>query len=89
MDLLQDWRRRTAGAVAGAVIVPVALVVAALAVGVGGGGLGGLRALGQIVHGPPAPRVSATAGHRPSAATDAARLLEAVRPGRLPRRGTP
>ena len=55
MDLLRHWRRRVFGAAASAVIVPVAVLLAALAVGVGGGGIGSLGALGQAFAGPELP----------------------------------
>jgi hypothetical protein len=83
MDLLRHWRRRTFGAAAGALIVPIAIVAAALAVGVGGGGLGGLRSIGQAFNGPKLPDVAPSAAR--GAAADAGRLLSRV--ARNPRRG--
>ncbi|HVL97170.1 MAG TPA: hypothetical protein VM266_15050 [Solirubrobacteraceae bacterium] len=76
MDLLSDWRRRTFGAAAGAVVAPVAIVLAAVAVGIGGGGLRGIGAVGQAVHGPVDPRVAPAPGARNrDAAEEAGRLL--------------
>lgn len=76
MDLLRHWRRRAFGAAASAVIVPVAIVLAALAVGVGGGGLGGLGALGQAFDGPQLPDVGPLPGDDGrDAADESGRLL--------------
>jgi hypothetical protein len=73
MDLLREWRRRLLGGAAAAVTVPIAIVGAALAVGVGG--FGGLGALGQALTGPQVPTVEPlAAGGRPTA-EDAGRLL--------------
>lgn len=87
MDLLRHWRRRTFGAAAGALIVPVAIVAAALAVGVGGGGLGSLRSIGQAVDGPQLTESDATAPGRATAGR-AGRLLQRAarraRPGAGP-----
>jgi hypothetical protein len=74
MDLLRHWRRRTFGAAAGALIAPVAIVAAALAVGIGGGGLGGLKSIGQAFGGPDLPRVGPSRG----SASDAGKLLSNV-----------
>jgi hypothetical protein len=82
MDLLRDWRRRTFGAAAGAVIAPVAIVLAALAVGVGGGGLTGLRSIGQAVSGPGVNPVAPSAASDRDTADEAGRLLTRVRPER-------
>jgi len=79
MDLLRHWRRRVFGAAASAVIVPVAVLLAALAVGVGGGGLGNLGALGQAFAGPelPGPGPLPGGGGRDTA-DEAGRLLARV-----------
>lgn len=61
MDLLRQWRTRLLGGAAAAVTVPVAIVGAALAIGVAGGEIGGLRALGQALTGPSIPVADALA----------------------------
>ena len=76
MELLRHWRRGTFGVAAGALVVPGAILLAALAVGIGGGGLAGLGSLGQALNGPAAPRQAAFAQPRPS--RDAGRLLARV-----------
>ena len=55
MNLLRDMQRRVAGGTAAAVLVPVAIVVAAVALGTGG--FGGLTSLGQAFNGPEIPGV--------------------------------
>ena len=88
MDLLRHWRRRTFGAAAGAVFAPAAIVAAALAIGIGAGGVGGLRSIGQAFNGPDLPAVSA-----PRAPGSAGKLLSRVgrrnRPLPAPGPGTP
>jgi hypothetical protein len=61
---------------AGALVVPGAILLAALAVGIGGGGLGGLGALRQALDGPELPAVAPAAQQRP--ARDSGRLLARV-----------
>ncbi len=78
MDLLRHWRRRTFGAAAGALVAPVAIVAAALTVGIGGGGLNALGSIGQAVSGPDLPPVM-PARTRGTAA-EAGSLLASVRP---------
>jgi hypothetical protein len=88
MDLLRDWRRRTFGAAIGAVVAPAAIIAAALAVGIGGGGLGSIRSIGQALSGPQLPEI-APAAPEDRTADDAGRLLARVRPARHGRsRGT-
>lgn len=77
MDLLLQWRRRLYGAAAGAVIAPVAIFVAVLVVGFGGGGLDGLGALRQAISGPELPRAQTLA--RSPRRDDPGRLLARVR----------
>jgi len=84
MDLLQDWRRRTFGAAVGAVIAPAAIIAAALAVGIGGGGLGSIRSIGQALSGPQLPAIAP--GRDDRTADEAGRLLARVRPARERRR---
>ncbi|MEA2170552.1 MAG: hypothetical protein QOF76_3852 [Solirubrobacteraceae bacterium] len=79
MDLLRHWRRRTFGAAAGALIVPVAIVAAALAVGLGGGGLGGLASIGQALNGPKLPSGAPSTAR--AHAGEAGRILRRVRGG--------
>jgi hypothetical protein len=54
MELVRVWRARLLGGAAAAVVVPVTVVVATLAVGLTGG-LAGLGALGQALTGPAFP----------------------------------
>lgn len=68
MDLLREWRRRIAGGTAAALIIPAAIVIASLGIGLGGG-IGGLGALGQALTGPEVPGVE-PASSRTSAADD-------------------
>ena len=77
MQLLRAWRRRAFGAALGAVVAPVAIVGAALAVGLGGGGLDALGALGQAFDGPRLPAAAPLT--RPGDARDTGRLLAQVR----------
>ena len=77
MDLLLQWRRRLYGAAAGAVIAPLAILVAVLVVGFGGGGLDGLGALRQAISGPELPRTQALA--QPRRRDEPGRLLARVR----------
>ncbi|MEJ7892150.1 MAG: hypothetical protein WKF94_05880 [Solirubrobacteraceae bacterium] len=76
MDLLSQWRRRSYGAAAAAVIAPVAIIGAALAVGLGGSGLAGLGSLSQAIGGPELPAIAPLAPRRTD---DAGRLLARVR----------
>jgi hypothetical protein len=76
MDLLRHWRRGTFGVAAGALVAPVAILLAALAVGIGGGGLAGLGSLSQALTGPDLPGVEPVAQRRP--ARDSGRLLARV-----------
>jgi hypothetical protein len=79
MDLLKDWRRRIFGAAAGAVVTPVAILLAALAVGVGGGGLRGIGSVSQAFQGPEAPAIAPAEGSRNrAAAEESGRLLTRV-----------
>jgi hypothetical protein len=79
MDLLRDWRRRSFGALAGAAVVPAAILGAALAVGVGGG-LGGIGSIGQALSGPELPAVAPGPDHGTGTAAAAGRVLARVRP---------
>ncbi len=54
MGLVRDWRRQMARATGVSLIAPLALLVAALVVGAGGG-LGGVGSLTQIAVGPSLP----------------------------------
>jgi hypothetical protein len=73
MDLLRHWRRGTFGAAAGALVVPAVILLAAVAVGLGGGGLGSLGSIGQALNGPNLPSIGPLSERRP--AQDAGRLL--------------
>jgi hypothetical protein len=75
MDLLRHWRRGTFGMAAGALVVPGAILLAALAVGIGGGGIAGLGALGQALNGPDLPDAAPAAQER---SRDSGRLLARV-----------
>jgi hypothetical protein len=61
---------------AGALIVPAAILLAALAVGIGGGGLAGLGALRQALNGPDLPGATPVAQER--SARDTGRLIARV-----------
>ena len=86
MDLLRDWRRRTFGAAMGAVVAPTAIIAAAIAVGIGGGGLGGIRSIGQALSGPQLPQIAPAAPSDSGTADEAGRLLARVGPSRERRR---
>lgn len=77
MDLLSEWRRRSSEAALGAVVAPLAILVAGLAVGLGGGGFGGFGALRQAIEGPKLPSVTPLSQQRKR--DDAGRLLARVR----------
>lgn len=55
MQLERWWRRKIVQATGAGVVAPVAIVAATLAVGIGGGGIRGLGALGQTLTGPEVP----------------------------------
>lgn len=78
--MLGYWRRRSLGAILGAAVAPLAVIAGALAVGVGGGGLGGLGELSQVVDGPKAPARSTGPAIREQAR--GARLLTRLAPAR-------
>jgi hypothetical protein len=84
MDALRDWRGRILGATGGALLAPVAIVCAALVVGVGGGGLGALSRVVTGADGPALATVSPTQGER--TVDRAGRLLARVAPERHPTR---
>jgi hypothetical protein len=77
MELLGHWRRRAFGAAGATVIAPAAVILAALTVGVAGGGLKGLGSLGQALTGPQLPVAAA------SETTKKARSKQANEPSRL------
>lgn len=77
MQWLREWRRRAFGAAIGAVVAPAAILGAALAVGLGGGGLGALGALGQALDGPQLPESALLP--RPGDTRGTGRLLAQVR----------
>lgn len=77
MDLLKQWRRRAFGAAGAVVIAPVAIGLAAVVVGFGGGGIGGLRTLAQAFRGPEAPSIAPGAGGG-AAAAESGKLLAQV-----------
>jgi hypothetical protein len=86
MDLLRDWRRRTYGAAVGAVVAPAAIIAAALAVGIGGGGIGGIRSIGQALSGPQLPQIAPAGRGDRVPADEAGRLLARVGPSATRRR---
>lgn len=55
MELVSEWTRQTARAMAASLIAPLALLLASTLVAAGGGGLGGLGSLGEIASGPTVP----------------------------------
>jgi hypothetical protein len=55
MDLERSWRRKIAQATGAGIAAPAAIVAAALAVGVGGGGLRSIGSLSQALTGPQVP----------------------------------
>lgn len=85
MDLERSWRRKIFQAAGAGIVAPVAIVGAAVAVGIGGGGLRGLGSLGQTLTGPDVPtaeRVDTAApassdllarAHRPTASRSSSR----------------
>lgn len=77
MQMVRDWRRRLFGTAIGALVAPVAIVGAGLAVGLGGGGLEALGALGQALDGPRLPAAAPLT--RPGDARDTGRLLAQAR----------
>jgi hypothetical protein len=82
MGFAEAWRRRVLAAAGAGAAGPVLVVGAALLVGVGGGGLGGVGALSQVLEGPRVPLAvtDPDAGRRPGE-RDTERLLASVRPG--------
>lgn len=79
MDLLRVWYRRLAGGAALALVIPVAVVGAGLAVGIAGGGFGGVAALGQALTGPALPGITPAPVAGPRGA-DPQRLLDRALP---------
>jgi hypothetical protein len=64
----------------GALVAPVAIIAAALAVGIGGGGLTGIRSIGQALSGPQLPQIAPAASDERGPADEAGRLLARVGP---------
>jgi hypothetical protein len=62
VDLAQSWFRQVARAAGASLIAPLAIVLAAAVVAVGGGGLGGISSLTQIASGPDAPATGVAPG---------------------------
>jgi len=82
-DLGRAWRRRVLAAGGVAAIAPVAMVTAALAVGLGGGGASRIGALGQAFSGPQEPSVGRPVLREPPRASrsrDPSRLLAELDP---------
>jgi len=75
MSLARAWRRQLYGASTAALIVPFAMLAAAVVLALGGG-FGQVGVLGQIFSGPPAP--GAGAGPGGSAAVAASRSLPVI-----------
>jgi hypothetical protein len=85
MEALGYWRRRAFGAAGATVIAPAAVILAALAVGVGGGGLKGIGSLGQALTGPELPVAAAseaTQSERERRADAGSKLLSAAEDAR-------
>ena len=74
MDLERSWRRKIFQATGAGIVAPSAVVAAAIAVGVGGGGIRGLGSLGQTLRGPAIPVAEASEPAPTPAASE--RLLE-------------
>lgn len=55
METVRTWARWTSTALGASLLVPAAIVVVAAGVAVGGSGLGGFHALGQLIDGPRDP----------------------------------
>lgn len=55
VELVRSWARWTSGALGASVLIPGAVMIVAAGVALGGGGLGGLAAIGQLVQGPREP----------------------------------
>jgi hypothetical protein len=75
MELVRVWRARLLGGAAAAVVVPVTVVVATLAVGLTGG-LAGLGALGQALTGPAFPDAETAFASPRVASADPGPLLD-------------
>ena len=93
VDLVRSWLGQALRATGAAVVVPVAILVALSLSAIGGGGLGGLGALSQVVSGPRAPGSDVTVDDGDSEIGDAVTQLAASTgaddfdgaPGQIPR----
>jgi hypothetical protein len=86
VDLVRSWLGQALRATGAAVVVPVAVLVALSLTAVGGGGLGGLGALSQIVSGPRVAGSDVIVDDGDSEIADAVTQLAASGPGAA---GTP
>ena len=86
MSFVSQWRRRILAAAGAGATVPLVILVAALLVGVGGGGIAGLGSLSQALTGPAVPDADASAleRRRTRPTGDAGDLLAQVRPPAVP-----
>lgn len=87
MDLVSAWRRQLLRASGAVLIVPLAVVMAVAAVGVGGGGFGGAASLGQLVSGPAAPDTGGMPGGRGPDAREIASAADDIGPAAAPAAG--
>lgn len=80
MEILRVWRNQAVGGAAAAALVPGVILVAALGVGITGGGLASLGSVRQALTGPDVPKVE------PRSVAPGGRLRD---PGRLLARSLP
>jgi hypothetical protein len=91
VQFVSAWRRRVLSAAGAGAAVPALIIVAALSVGVGGGGLGGLGALSQAFTGPDIPDAEAAGlpGRDSARDRDPSRLLASAERATERRAATP
>jgi hypothetical protein len=75
VELVRTWARWISGALGASLLVPGAVMVVAAGIALGGGGIGGLGTLGQLVEGPREPLGAVAPAGADTLAADPAALI--------------